>query len=130
MEVVVTVTAIDRTRRRLKFDTVLKVGGRGHTSGDAETLGPDLWLNRVPCSERHHPLPWHWPRERMMRISALQKRQRWRRILLPEQAGGACRTSPAAREACGRRENFALAVIRCSGFRRHRRQHGSLSLTA
>jgi 3-hydroxybutyryl-CoA dehydratase len=41
VEVIVTVSAIDRTKRRLKFDTVLKVGGKVATSGDAEILVPE-----------------------------------------------------------------------------------------
>lgn len=41
VEVVITITAIDRTRRRLKFDTVCKVGGKVATSGDAEILVPE-----------------------------------------------------------------------------------------
>lgn len=40
VEAIVTVTAIDHARRRLKFDTVLKVGDKVATSGDAEILVP------------------------------------------------------------------------------------------
>lgn len=46
VEVTVTVAAIDRTKRRLKFDTVLKVGGKVATSGDAEILVPEPRLSQ------------------------------------------------------------------------------------